>query len=206
MPSSNPRSNKRDPHMSIIDTIIDTITTRSAFTADTTPDIKATHDPGLDTQVIPLMLLTALDYDTRHGFRHHQLLALHTFVIEERLADRGITLNRYDWTPTSTWRGRIPQSEQFYADLYDGFTSVSDTEPPVRTRDTTTFDGDPVRFYTVTGYTDLYIQQYFDHATVAYDVVEDVVRDHVDTFDIPASNAFAALVDTISARNPDTYQ
>lgn len=171
-----------------------------SFTVNTEPDIRETTSPALDTQAIPLMLLVMMDYDKQRGYRHHQILKLHTFIIEETLERKGVELNRYDWEPAKTSYGPLPYSDQFYADLYDGFTSLPDSKPCVRTRDTKTFGGDPVRYYTVTGYTDLYIQKYFNHANVSYEMVERVVRDQINE-----TSGITDLRDRIVELDPDTY-
>lgn len=165
------------------------------FTVTTTPNIEPTNGPGLDAPALILHLITQLDYDTRQGYRHHDLLAQYTYLLEQRLEDNGITVNGYtDWSnaPRDDQHEHFVYSEQFYADLYDGFPHNT-THPAIRTKRDATRGGDPLLLYSPNGYTDLYIDEYYSHCDTDRETVEQIINTFIDELPGPASNNMTYL-------------
>lgn len=165
------------------------------FTTNKNPDIEPSNGPRLDAPVLILQLLTQLEYDTRQGYRHHDMLAQYTYIIQQRLEEHSIEVNGYTWShlPREDQHDHFVHSEQFYADLYDGLPNT--TKPAVRTSDDTTYGGDPLRFYSVNGHTDLYINEYYENTTADREEVEAIVTEFVSELPGPVSNNMTYILD-----------
>lgn len=169
------------------------------FTVSTDPALEPTPFPGVDAPVITLMLLIQLDYDKIQGYRHHDLLMQYTYLIEERLEDADIRVNRYEWdtTPPADQHDEYVHSEQFLADLHDGFRTHSESKPVVHATDTATYGGDPLRLYRPSGYTDLYIEEYFDNTLADRENVEALINEFTDELPGPASNNHQYVIEEL---------
>lgn len=186
--------------------LVERLSSTDPFKTGGTPQIKATRSSSLNTAVIPLFLLNALDYEPRKGYPHHKVLMVMTYFVEERLEEQDVPLNRYDWTAREYQPiGKIPYSRQFLTDLHDGLAEVSDSKPVLLSSDSKTYDGSPRRYYTVTGYTDLYIQKYFKHTAVELSTVEDTVNELVDELPEPSNAKLDEMRNRLVEQEPETY-
>lgn len=150
------------------------------------PDITPTHSDALDAQAIPLLLLANFGYNDVRGRHNLFWFRLYTYLVEERLEQHDIPVNRYEWTSRSypsLGNREYPMSEQFHADVKRGFPNNSRTKPVFETSQSTTFGGKTRTYRRPSGYTDLYIEKYFDYTTVSIETVETHVNAVLDEYE-----------------------
>lgn len=149
------------------------------------PAIKPTAGPTLDAPVIPLLILANFGYSNARGHHNMFRFQLYTYLVEERLEQHDIPVNRYEWTShVYPYLGdrEYPMSKQFHVDVKHGFPNNSPSKPVFETSHARTFGGLQRTYRRPSGYTDLYIAEYFNHTTVSLETVEKHVNDVLDEY------------------------